>query len=382
MVRNKSEIPWNSLPNTFRDAIEVTRQLGVRYLWIDSLCIIQDDENDWKQESSKMVEVYQNAYLTIYATGGQNDDAGLWPRVVPKLIEEVMINYEGKEYKVYFKDAEDNWASHLNWWTDYGHEDNRVREISPLITRGWALQERILSSRLLHYGHGELLWQCRESTTCECCYHDSEGSSYMHSLGDAAQGFMGIIRGYPSADNIAQNWRLLVEQYSNLDLTLAKDVLPALSALAYFSSMVRHGDHYLAGLWKNSIIGDMCWYLDDYIPTRGRPDKWCAPTYSWASVRERVTYGKKSSIKNSFNYAQLIRSSTVLAGPHPMGEVLSGSVVLRGPVQVARFTQVNKVGVLSLPTRKYSNAMPTRSPTSKMVLSRMMRLSSVSVYVC
>ncbi|KAF3000634.1 hypothetical protein E8E14_004758 [Neopestalotiopsis sp. 37M] len=165
MVRNKSEIPWDSLPNTFRDAIEVTRQLGVRYLWIDSLCIIQDDENDWKQESSKMVEVYQNAYLTICATGGQNDDAGLWPRVVPKLIEEVMINHEGKEYKVYFKDAEDNWASHLNWWTDYGYEDNRVREISPLITRGWALQERILSSRLLHYGHGELLWQCRESTT-------------------------------------------------------------------------------------------------------------------------------------------------------------------------------------------------------------------------
>lgn len=76
-------IPWELLPTTFRDAIQVTKGLGIRYLWIDSLCIIQDDDVDWKEESSKMASIYQNSFLTICATAAPDDEAGLWPRVAP-----------------------------------------------------------------------------------------------------------------------------------------------------------------------------------------------------------------------------------------------------------------------------------------------------------
>jgi hypothetical protein len=337
LVRNKSEIPWQSLPNTFRDAIEVTRQLGVRYLWIDSLCIIQDDENDWMQESSKMASVYQNAHLTICATVGQNDDAGLWPRVVPKLIEEVSLGHTGEQqYKLYFRDVDDTWESHMN--VVRAHRTGRAR--CPLITRGWTLQERILSPRLLHYGHGELLWQCHESTTCECCFHDSERSLYMphsdkslympHSE-DVTKAFRDMLSSGKSDDDVARNWRVLVEHYSNLSLTDPKDVLPAISALATVCSTVRPGDTYLAGLWENSIIDDMCWYANPRFHNR-RPNQWRAPTYSWASVDGSVKWKESSETKTFKVYARLIRSSTILAGSDPMGQVLSGSVVLKGPV--------------------------------------------------
>ena len=63
------EIPWSKLPKSFQDAISITRAIHVEYLWIDSLCIIQDDSEDWKAESVKMAEVYSGAYLTIFSNG-------------------------------------------------------------------------------------------------------------------------------------------------------------------------------------------------------------------------------------------------------------------------------------------------------------------------
>jgi hypothetical protein len=73
---HKARIPWQSLPKTFQDAIEFTRRLGVRYIWIDSLCIIQHDKEDWERESAKMYEVYRKSYLTLAATSSANAEGG------------------------------------------------------------------------------------------------------------------------------------------------------------------------------------------------------------------------------------------------------------------------------------------------------------------
>lgn len=68
----KSCVPWAKLPNTFQDAIAVTRMLGLRYIWIDSLCIIQNDAQDWEREAAKMALIFESAYLTIAATAASN----------------------------------------------------------------------------------------------------------------------------------------------------------------------------------------------------------------------------------------------------------------------------------------------------------------------
>jgi hypothetical protein len=72
----KSDIPWLSLSRTFQDAITITRELGFRYLWIDSLCIIQDDKKDWERESAKMASIYADSWLTIAAALGIDGDSG------------------------------------------------------------------------------------------------------------------------------------------------------------------------------------------------------------------------------------------------------------------------------------------------------------------
>lgn len=72
----KQNIAIKELPKTFQDAIEITRGLGVHYLWIDSLCIIQDSEADWERESSKMASIYKNAYLTVAASRSSDGSGG------------------------------------------------------------------------------------------------------------------------------------------------------------------------------------------------------------------------------------------------------------------------------------------------------------------
>ena len=77
-------ISMRSLPRTFRDAVVATRKLSIRYLWIDSLCIIQDDENDCQRESSYMVSIFQNEYLTLAATASSDNSGGCF-RADPSL---------------------------------------------------------------------------------------------------------------------------------------------------------------------------------------------------------------------------------------------------------------------------------------------------------
>ncbi|ETS81653.1 hypothetical protein PFICI_06655 [Pestalotiopsis fici W106-1] len=306
-------IGWDLLPNTFRDAIEVTRELKVQFLWIDSLCIIQDDEDDWKEESSKMASVYRNSYLTICATAGESDDAGLWHRLPTGTSTKVIIQHTAKQYEVYFRKVGVTRFLHTD--SESGIHLREIGLFSPLITRGWTLQERLLSPRLLHYGHGDSLYMA------------------------GTKRFSNVVRNMQTSsyhDEVENCWRLLVEHYSTLRLTLSKDVLPAVSALANICSAARPGDRYLVGLWERSIIDDMCWRKIDVLTNR--PDTWRAPSWSWASITGQIGYFSASIVNKA--YSRLIRASTQLAGSDPMGEVLSASVVLKGPVREAIITDV------------------------------------------
>lgn len=150
-------IELSTLPKTFQDAIRLTRALGIRYLWIDSLCIIQDRPKDWFSESTRMCDIYTNSYLNISATAARDGSQGLFfPRsevtARPLCIDVAWTGDDAQPGRYCLVDN-DLW----------------VREVddAPLNQRGWVFQERYLASRNLSFGAKQLFWECSGLRACE-----------------------------------------------------------------------------------------------------------------------------------------------------------------------------------------------------------------------
>jgi hypothetical protein len=178
----KQRISWAEIPKTFRDAIIFTAKLGIQYIWIDSLCIIQDDPIDWEIESSKMADVYQYAALTISATSSPGDTQGCFSEV-STLVNDLEINL-----------PDDVGSCQIAVRKPLKHWNNLIPSLLqkhfPLLSRGWAFQERILSRRVLHFCESELVWECRQTSICECggLGEDvSPGGTYYNAIQDSEE---------------------------------------------------------------------------------------------------------------------------------------------------------------------------------------------------
>lgn len=140
------------LPKTFQDAVKVTRQLRIPYIWIDSLCIIQygDNGEDWKREAGRMEEVFSGAYCTIAATSASNSYAGF---LQPHMNHDYIHVQHSSGNRFYISAGRDDF-------------DNDV-EKALLNTRAWVLQERVLSRRTIHFSANQVYWECGEGVYCE-----------------------------------------------------------------------------------------------------------------------------------------------------------------------------------------------------------------------
>lgn len=165
LEERKHAIPSRDLPQTFIDAVQLCRALEIPYLWIDSLCIIQDDTNDWEREASRMASVYRNAWLTISADGATSSAGGLFKvvseRVFPPSIE-LCPGIFGRLNDLFKPEYNSVGWPRVHRVTDRKHKNQPLRQ------RAWTFQEWTLSPRVVHFCSGELLWDCLEQEGCEC----------------------------------------------------------------------------------------------------------------------------------------------------------------------------------------------------------------------
>ncbi|KAF2498733.1 HET-domain-containing protein, partial [Lophium mytilinum] len=213
------DIPASSLPQTFEDAIEVTRLLGKRHLWIDSLCIIQDVPADWLRESATMSSVYSNADITISASRASSAVDGFLSLRHEIYVTKQEPNRSGQETKLYLvlRDYYENSTSRA--------ADSHPE---PLSRRAWVIQERYLSRRKILFGSAQTFWECNGMAKSE--------DTQLEMRSNLAE----PPRSLP--------WYDIVESFTDCAITYESDTLPAISGVAKTVAQTS-GLTYCAGIW-------------------------------------------------------------------------------------------------------------------------------------
>jgi hypothetical protein len=285
-------IPENNLPKTIQDATEVTRQLGLRHLWVDSLCIVQDDEGDWRDQSNIMGSIFGNAVCTIAATAASHCEQGLWylgkvpadPRSAHR-VDTVKIPcvLDGKTSGDIFISPS---LPSINFKNDI--------ESSRWSQRAWVIQERILSRRIIHFASNQLYWECHEAIFQECSsislrhgqllltkpamfqrmQRETTVVNRMTSTNRTLQTMVSNVAAFKdmvrytvggaqelneSEPILNRFWARIVLQYNCANITFNSDKLVAIQGLARSVARV-NGQTYFAGLWLEDISRGLFWH--------------------------------------------------------------------------------------------------------------------------
>lgn len=155
----KEEVPEENFYPLMKDAIETAFRLGLRFMWIDCYCIIQDDIKDWEIAAAQMASIYEDAFLTISATDSEDGNSMF------STIDQPCVGVQVTEIRGEPVFLRQQLTHPCNLGT--GPSDPELLE-GLLLTRGWVFQERLLSNRFVHFLQDEIFWECRESTWCEC----------------------------------------------------------------------------------------------------------------------------------------------------------------------------------------------------------------------
>lgn len=331
-------IPLQSLPKTFREAVSVTRRLGIRYLWIDSLCILQDSKVDWEKESAVMGDIYASSFLTIAARGSVNSAGGLFIQREPEP-PPCRLRYECTKHSL----------SGSMYIRSPVFQPERLRD-TPLDTRGWVLQERLLSPRILYYGQQQLYWECAEVTLRQDGKAPDVATDDLRAGVDLKQAldfnsplpFANnpiFLREYRASD-LTQfekgarllQWYNVVCEYTIRHLTYQSDKLPAITGIAK-AFQRRTGYTYLAGLWKEDLITGILWYVVEPSDEIISP---ALPSWTWARLKGHVRFWSfvrgppLRAVDGSCEVVQV--THTLACGYNPYGDITDAELQVRGRV--------------------------------------------------
>jgi hypothetical protein len=340
----RTEIQMTELSQTFQDAITFARSIGIDYIWIDSLCIIQDSEDDWHVEAARMGNVYRYGWCNIAATEAKDGKSGLFVdrndnevdaikpkvfKITPKsLIGRATSALWDKIHGVHNSGEIASGRLSPGSWTaiEKGLWDRNITN-SDLLKRGWVLQERILAMRILHFRDSQVFYECLQFRACES--FPAGLPPPLHNSSSFKE-VAGALEMSPKADPLPtsfQAWQAIIEEYTRCDLTFEKDKLIAISGVA--SRMKEHiRCRYLAGLWEHHLLTQLLW---DMGIGGKRLQTYQAPSWSWASTTGQVELNivQPEELQEYKPLATILDVSVTTIDGTEMGSVIGGHIRLK-----------------------------------------------------
>jgi hypothetical protein len=324
LAQHMQRIELSALSRSLQDAILVTRRLGLRYVWIDALCIVQREPDlaDFLVEALRMAPYYSNAYVTIAAGCSADSRAGFLPPRLPPPAAPCQLPC-------------------VHWRGDWSASvatvclgDPRARFASPLTARAWTYQEAVLSARQLFYGAGQLHFECQrmfagEDGEAEQIFWADE-KSQRHIVYPLAQRRLTAAALAPGGankhgvdENVLLMWTSIVTWYTLRSISNPSDRLTALAGVAqalYPYARCR----YVWGLWSADMVRGLLWQGDALVwpsSVRPKPQSYIAPetqalrrapSWSWACIdgAVKMNYLKRQALRYhdpSNRRAQVIR---------------------------------------------------------------------------
>ncbi|KAI1742769.1 heterokaryon incompatibility protein-domain-containing protein [Xylaria scruposa] len=351
--KHRRSIPISYLPAMLRDAVLATRALGFYYVWIDALCIIQDDARDWSREASRMGTIYSNAQVTISSLVAEDATEGLFhPSKVRSPYPVHLAIWQRKRERLDFQNLDGKVQSYAVY-RDWLHDDI-VRE-GPVHARGWTLQEQLLSTRILYFGRGLLHWECLRHyvTEMDPAMEIITVSSARISRGRSEPRC--IIKGFPIQDSIGptpmgsllpqtafQVWQSQVEEITRRNFTKISDRLPAFQAIS--DAMVLNQDEFVGGIWKgDKLLESLCWKLESSSKQR------LMPSWTWIIAQGQVSF---HYVDTHGRGPDIIPKATVVSIDVKVDQIsfeVSGSLRLKGrrykKTALDRFTRESSLSV-------------------------------------
>jgi len=309
----RREIAVSLLPKTLADAIVVTRTMGVPYLWIDALCIIQDSTFDWEREASAMAEVYGHSYCNLAASHNHDSTGGLAPRLQGSL---------GRPFSVRITCPLGMEPPYLDTWlAEQEFKANRV-DAAPLNSRGWVVQERALAQRTVHFTYDQPLFECRT------LFDPSYGGP---GRGNPAQRLPKV----PARSDVETGailnhyWPRILYYYTQRQLTQPSDRSRAIIGIARLLHERLGNSQYLAGLWSTRLLRQLLW-----ISSQGcHPVTYCGPSWSWIGLQMGLIYYEETGDDSLDRFdTQVLGWKITTTDGSEFGSVTSASLHLKSPL--------------------------------------------------
>ncbi len=342
------------LPATIRDAIYVTHTLCFRWLWIDSLCIVQDSEQDKRHEIGRMHHIYRYAHLTIMAASAKGVEEGFLQQRPPRDID-LALPFICPPHPLTSGWCPDDQlvaqpqVGQVYYASTYTANRFYSNDLGNMATRAWCMQEYLMSPRALIFTSETLQFRCRATTEAR----RNIGNSLRRTLDDPRLPETLFLRDPPVAEPTSQEWKAVraawmevVKEYSRRTATVESDKLLACAAVAEQFHRVL-GCEYLAGVWRSdTLLTDLLWGADKLgVEAAGhqhaRPTAYRAPSWSWAAI-EGVVYVRAAGPfpftldlelegTRSVALAKIVECWVTLEDAAlPFGRVTGGTLVLNG----------------------------------------------------
>lgn len=319
------------LPQTIVDAMTVCEKLGIMYLWVDSLCIVQNSKQDKVQELARMRNIYRWATLTIAAAKAETVNDGFLSRAKPRYFLDpfqIPFRYSGaKPGRAWFSVPEFYLPRNDQW-----------------NSRAWTLEEQLLSSRLLIYSYDGFKWLCK-TALWETINPLNHPRPYLELPLVSEMSHKSAGNEEQLQIDLREHWYDILAEYTERSVTHERDKLVAFAAISEEFHLL-WGGRFLSGLWEQFLFEDLLWHRDitstfqPWFALFPRPQKYRAPSWSWASVEGKTfgPYGDRQR-RDPFHFKILDCSVDLESDALPFGAVTAGYLKVDGLLRTGYWCQ-------------------------------------------